>query len=308
MVNYQTKNFGRKDMENRADAEALRKLGMIEQRQEGLFALRVHGVAGDFTPEQLRKIADVAQKYGKGLIHLTGRQGAEIHSVPRMYLESATKEIESLGMASGASGPFVHVTASCPGNATCKRGVIETKEITRRLDEKYFRLDMPHRFRMSVTGCPNNCARATENEIGVMGAIEPRWQKSECYNCGACVYACPVGAITVTDGQYVVDRARCTNCGTCASSCPNAAWTAAKRGYVLWAGGMMGKVPRLATKLPVLFASKDALFDAINRVIEYYRAYGKRGERLGDMMERVGTESFLAQVMGDEGDPTISSG
>jgi anaerobic sulfite reductase subunit C len=294
--------------DNRIDPGALRKLGMIEQRQEGLFALRVHGVAGDFTPEQFRKIADVAQKFGKGQIHLTTRQGVEIHFVPQMYLDSAAKELELVGMVSGTSGSTVHSTGGCPGNATCKRGIIETKEIARRLDEKYFRLDMPHRLRMSVTGCPNNCAKATENDIGVMGATEPKWQKSECYNCGACVYACPVGAITVIDGQYMIDRAVCTNCGTCASSCPNAAWTAAKRGSVLWVGGMMGKAPRLAIKLPGLFTSKDALFGAIDRVIDYYRTYGRQGERLGDVAGRVGTEPFMAQVMGDGGDPTISSG
>jgi anaerobic sulfite reductase subunit C len=154
---------------------------------------------------------------------------------------------------------------------------------------------------MSVTGCPNNCVKATKNDIGVMGAIEPKWQKSECYNCGACVYACPVSAITVIEGQYVADRAVCTNCGTCASSCSNAAWTATKRGYLLWAGGMMGKVPRLATKLPALFTSKDALFGAIERIVEYYRTDGKQGERLGDMMERVGTESFMTRIIGGEG-------
>jgi anaerobic sulfite reductase subunit C len=287
--------------DNRVDPGALRKLGMIEQRQEGLFALRVHSVAGDFTPEQFRKIADMAQKFGKGQIHLTTRQGVEIHSVPQMYLDSAVKELESAGMVSGTSGFTVHSTGGCPGNATCKRGIIETKEIARRLDEKYFRLDMPHRLRMSVTGCPNNCVKATENDIGVMGAIEPKWQKSECYNCGACVYACPVSAITVMDGEYVIDRSLCANCGTCVSSCPNAAWTAARRGYVLWAGGMMGKVPRLAIKLPCLFASKDGLFEAIGRMVEYYRAHGKRGERLGDMMKRVGTEQFTEQIVATGG-------
>jgi anaerobic sulfite reductase subunit C len=288
--------------DNTVDPGDLRKLGMIEQRQEGLFALRLHAIAGDFSPEQIRKVADVAQKFGRGQIHLSTRQGMEIHFVPRMYLDSARKELEAAGIAAGASGPTVRIITGCPGNATCKRGMIETKEIARRLDETYFRQEVPHKFKISVTGCPNNCAKATENDVGVMGGIEPRWQKSECYNCSACVYACPVGAISVDDGEYMVDRAKCINCGTCSSSCPNAAWTAAKRGYMLWLGGTMGKFPRMATRIPGVIAlkEKETLFSLIDRAIGYYRTHGRERERFGHMLDRVGVTESIAKITGSE--------
>jgi anaerobic sulfite reductase subunit C len=285
--------------DNTADSGALRKMGMIEQRQEGLFVLHLYAVAGDFTPEQMRKIAGVAQKFGRGEIHLSTRQGVEIHSVQKMYLNSARKELESTGIVMGACGPTVRTIAACPGNATCKRGIIETKEVARRLDETYFRQEMPYKFKISVTGCPNNCANATENDVGIMGGVEPRWQKSECYDCGACVYACPVGAISVGDGEYVVDRAKCINCGTCAFNCPNAAWTAAKRGYMLWIGGAMGKWPRLATRIPGVIPSKEkeTLFSIIERIIVYYRANGQERERFGHMLDRIGVEAVIEEIM-----------
>jgi len=193
-------------------------VGMIEHRQEGLFALRLHVVAGDLSSSQLKKIAEVAERYGRGQIHLTTRQGVEIPFVQKMYLDSARAELESGGVAMGATGRRVRILSGCPGNTTCKRGIIDTKETARRLDEQYCGREMPHKFKIAVSGCRNNCAKVAENDIGIMGGVEPRWQKSECFNCGACVYACPVDAISAAEDAYVVDREKCINCGICMSA------------------------------------------------------------------------------------------
>ncbi len=279
-----------------AEPGRLSRMGMIEQRQEGLFALRLHTVAGDLSAEQIKRIAEVAQKYGRGQIHLSTRQDIELHFVEKMFIDSARKELEQAGIAMGATGPTVRTVAACPGNATCKRGMIETKEIARRLDDAYFGEEMPHKFKISVTGCPNNCAKATENDVGVMGGIEPRWQKSECFNCGACVYACPVGAITPVDGEYTTDREKCINCGTCVSGCPNAAWTSSRRGYMLWIGGTMGKWPRFATRLPGILG-KDDLLSLIDRAIGYYKANGRKNERFGHAIDRIGVDAVLEEIL-----------
>jgi anaerobic sulfite reductase subunit C len=279
-----------------ADPVRLSRMGIIEQRQEGLFAVRLHTVAGDLSAEQLKRIAEVAQKYGRGQIHLSTRQGIELHFVEKMFLESAKRELEAAGIDTGASGATVQIVTGCSGNGTCKRGMIETIEIAHRLDETYFRRGMSHRFRISVSGCQNDCATTALNDIGVMGGVEPRWQKSECFNCGACVYACPVGAIIPVDGEYTIDRRICINCGTCVSSCPNAAWTAGRRGYMLWIGGTGGKRPRLATRIPGVFG-KDDLFSMIARAIEYYRANGRDTEGFGQMIDRVGVETVVAEIL-----------
>jgi anaerobic sulfite reductase subunit C len=273
-----------------------KRMGVIEQRQEGLFVLRLHAVAGDFTANQIRKIADVAEKFGKGQIHLSTRQGIVIHHVQKIYVDAAIEQLESAGIGIGASGATVRIISACPGNATCKRGVIETKEIARLFDERFFGEEVPHRFKISVTGCLNNCAKVTGNDIGVMGGVEPRWQKSECFNCGACVCACPAGAIDVVDNNYVSDKHRCTNCGTCVISCPNAAWTTAKRGFKLWLGGTMGNKPRMATKVPGLIDSKDELLRMAEKAVKYYRAKGRKTERFGHTLDRIGVETALWEI------------
>lgn len=274
------------------------RIGVVEHRQEGLFALRLHAVAGDFTAPQMKKVAEVAEKFGRGQIHLTTRQGVEIPFIQKMYLDPARKELAAAGIAMGATGRRVRIIAACPGNAVCKRGLIDTREVARRLDERYFGQEMPHKFKMSVTGCRNNCAKATENDIGIMGGVEPRWQKSECFNCGACVYVCPVAAISVVEEDYRIDREKCVNCGACISSCPNAAWTAARRGYTVWVGGTMGTRPRMATKIPGIVAAKDDLFALIERIVGYYRANGRERERFGRTLDRIGVESALAEIAG----------
>jgi anaerobic sulfite reductase subunit C len=277
-------------------SEPVKKMGVIEQRQEGLFVLRLHAVGGDFTANQLRRIADVAQKYGRGQVHLTARQGVEINFVQKIYVDSAIEQLEDAGIAMGATGPTIRIISACPGNGTCKRGVIETKEVARLIDGQFFGKTLPHKFNISVTGCPNNCAKATENDIGVMGGVEPKWQKSECFNCGACVYACPAGAIEVIDDNYVVDKTKCTNCGTCILSCPNAAWTTAKRGYKVWIGGTMGNRPRLGNKIPGLVTSKDDLLALVDKVVNYYKSKGRKKERFGHMLDRIGVETALWDI------------
>ena len=60
------------------DLAALRKVGMIQQKQKDYFAMRLHVVGGDLTTAQMRKVAEVAERFGRGELHLSTRQGVEI--------------------------------------------------------------------------------------------------------------------------------------------------------------------------------------------------------------------------------------
>ena len=104
---------------------------------------------------------------------------------------------------------------ACPGNSTCKWGIIDTKDISKELDKRYFREDTPHKFKLSVTGCPHNCAKATENDIGIMGGILPCWKKEICINCDLCVNVCPTQAITKENDEYVLNEDKCIYCSIC---------------------------------------------------------------------------------------------
>jgi dissimilatory sulfite reductase (desulfoviridin) alpha/beta subunit len=279
------------------DLAALKKIGMIQQKQKEFFAMRLHAVGGDFTSEQMKKVAEVAERYGKGRLHLSTRQGIEIHFVHHSNLEPARKELESAGVTMGACGPRIRIVVACPGNQTCRWGIIDTKEISHDLDREYFRQETPHKFKLSVTGCPHNCAKATENDIGVMGGLLPGWDKSLCNDCGLCLSICPVNAIGKKDDEYVLDETKCINCSICTSSCPSGSWTATRQGYILWIGGTMGKIPRLASRLPGLIETKDRLYGIIDRAIAYYRNNGRKKERFGHMIDRIGPDKVKKEIL-----------
>ncbi len=319
------------------DSAAYKKVGMIQQRQKEYFAMRLRAIGGDLTAAQLRKIADVADRYGRSGVHLSTRQGVEIHYVHHTNLEQARQELASAGVGMGACGPRVRIVAACPGNATCRWGIIDTKAVARDLDQRYFGVDTPHKFKMAVTGCPHNCAKATENDIGVMGAILPRWNADACIDCRLCVNTCPTKAIIREDvarpswprgvegvppsnrgqdardtqgqdalatnprpgnaARYVLDEDKCINCSICTSSCPANSWTPAVTGYNLFIGGTMGKIPRLATLLKRLISNQEELYRLIETSLRYYQQHGRKKERFGHMIDRLGVEKVKEDIL-----------
>jgi dissimilatory sulfite reductase (desulfoviridin) alpha/beta subunit len=279
------------------DLAALKKTGMIQQKQKEYFALRLHAVGGDFTTPQIRGIAEIADKFGRGRIHLSTRQGIEIHFVHQSDLETAKNELEAVGVTMGACGPRVRIVVACPGALTCRWGSIDTKEIAGYLDATWFRQETPHKFKLAVTGCPHNCAKATENDIGIMGGIEPGWNESGCNDCGLCVNICPTVAIAREDAHYVLNPEKCINCSICTASCPSGSWSVVRKGYILWIGGTMGKIPRLASRLDGIIESEERLYELIGRAITCYRENGRKKERFGHMIDRIGLEKVKTEIL-----------
>ncbi|MCP4131559.1 MAG: 4Fe-4S dicluster domain-containing protein [bacterium] len=294
-------NNANQDTEHVFDIAEYKKVGFIQQKQKDYFAMRLHAVGGDFTAPQLMAIAEVAYTYGKGQVHLSTRQGVEIHYVHYSKLEAAQEKLAAVGITMGACGPRVRIVSACPGSSTCRWGTIDTKEMARYLDEKYFRSDTPHKFKMAVTGCPHNCAKASENDIGIMGGILPEWSSEDCIDCNLCVNACPTLAIhkeeNKKESQYLLDEEKCINCSICTKNCPTDAWKEGRAGYIIWIGGTMGKKPRIATRLTGVIEDKEEVYRLVDRTIEYYRAHGRKKERFGHTIERIGEEKVRKEIL-----------
>ncbi len=280
------------------DLAKMKKVGMIQQKQKTYFALRLRTSGGDFSTEQVRIIADVSDTYGDGNVHMTTRQGVEIHNVHHTNLETARKQLAEVGIRMGACGPRIRVVTACPGDVTCKWGSIETKELAKKLDEKYFGVDTPHKFKIAVTGCPHNCAKASENDVGIMGGILPKWNKNICIDCNLCVNICPAKAIYEKDGEYKFDEEKCIYCSVCTSTCPTDAWEIEKQGSTVWIGGTLGKFPRLATQLTDIIEDEEEVLEAIDKSIKYYQNNGRKKERFGHMIDKVGEEKVKKDILG----------
>ena len=283
--------------------DELKRVGIIAQNQKDTFLIRLRTVGGDLTADALDTITRVSQKYGRGEVHLTTRQAVEIPFVHVDDLEAAREELEGGGIVLGVCGPRGRGIVACPGTAVCTSAIMETKELAAELDSVYFRQPAPHKFKIGVSGCPNSCSKPIENDVGVMGGVLPAWDREACISCRLCVSICPVNAIEEKGSDFILDEKKCIYCGLCIKNCSTSAWTAKKTGYTLLLGGTLGKKPRLGTKAKALIETKEELLGHVERAFKFYLAHGKKKERFGHTLDRIGLDKAFAEIFAEQKGP-----
>ena len=98
----------------KVDYATLKKGGFMRQKQKNNFSLRLACVGGTLTAENLRKIAEVAEKFGDGYVHLTSRQGVEIPFIKLNDIDDVTADLATGGCKPGVCGPRVRTVTACP--------------------------------------------------------------------------------------------------------------------------------------------------------------------------------------------------
>lgn len=271
--------------------------GLMKQRDPDAVAARLRVVGGRLTAAQLEALADVCRRYGRGHVHLTVRQGVEVPHVPRTASGALEVELAAAGLALGACGPRVRTVPACPAE-NCSHGVVDSQALAQKIDARFFgRGDLPHKFKIAVSGCPNSCVKPQENDVGVGGAATQAFHEETCTACGLCVDACPVpGVLEIVDDALVCHGAACIHCGDCVAACPTGAWEDTGPGFAIFVGGRMGRRPRLGDRLPVVLRDVDAVVAVIERTLAWYAREGRPRERFGDTIDRVGLETFRAAV------------
>ncbi len=149
-------------------ADDLLEKGAILQRDRELYAVAPHipgGIITDFN--LLRKLADVAEKYGAKAIKLTS---AERFAVVGVRAEDLDRLWQDLGLSPGAAiGLCVRSIKICPGTTFCRIGMQDAVGVGLKLDEKYHGHELPYKFKMGVSGCPNNCSESSIKDVGLVG-------------------------------------------------------------------------------------------------------------------------------------------
>ena len=141
--------------------------GAIIQRDKETFAIAPHIAGGIASPDLLRKIADVSEKYGAAAIKITSAQRMSIVGLKEADLDNAWDE---LGMKPGAAiGLCVRSVKICPGTTFCKRGQQDSVGLGLKLDEIYHGMELPSKLKIGVSGCMNSCAENAIKDIGIMG-------------------------------------------------------------------------------------------------------------------------------------------
>ncbi|MCG8634799.1 MAG: NAD(P)/FAD-dependent oxidoreductase [Desulfobacterales bacterium] len=144
--------------------------GAIPQNDNETYAIAPHIPCGVVTPELLRKIADVSEKYDAKAIKLTGATRMAIVGLKEEDIDSAW---EDLKLDKGAAvGLCVRSVRTCPGTTFCKLGKQDALGIGMKLDERYHALELPGKFKMAVSGCKLSCSESWVRDIGLIGFPE----------------------------------------------------------------------------------------------------------------------------------------
>jgi len=206
--------------------------GAILQRDKKTYAIAPHIPCGVVTPELLRRVADVAEKYEVDLIKVTGATRFALVGLREQDIDAAW---DDLGLDQGAAvGLCVRSIRTCPGIDYCRLAVQDALNLGLKLDDIYHGMQLPNKMKMAVSGCNLNCSESVVRDIGLVGKND---------------------------------------------------------GWTLLIGGNVGPKPRLAAELTAGLDDETTL-SLIARVVDYYRENGKKGERLGKMVARVGLDPF----------------
>jgi NAD(P)H-dependent nitrite reductase large subunit len=142
-------------------------------QKDGTFSVvpRIRG--GVTSPDELRRIADVADRYKVPMVKITGSQRIDLLGVKKEDLPAVWAD---LGMPSGqAYTKGVRMVKTCVGTEFCRFGTQDSTSAGIEMERRFENLFTPHKVKMATVGCPRNCAEATVKDIGLVG-VEGGWQ------------------------------------------------------------------------------------------------------------------------------------
>lgn len=278
------------------EIKRVKGLGCLQDKRfEDVFNVRVITRNGKITAKEQQKIAEAAEKFGSGEVTMTTRLTLEIQGVPYDNIEPVMEFLKEAGLETGGTGSKVRPVVSCKGT-TCQYGLIDTFALSERLHDLYYTgyhgVSLPHKFKIAVGGCPNNCVKPNLNDLGIIGQRVPEIDRSKCRGCKKCQVemSCPIHVAKMQDDKITIDPKACNHCGRCIAKCPFGAVNESAVGYRVYIGGRWGKQVAEGRMLDRLFTSEDEVVELTERVILFFRDEGLSGERLADTIARLGFE------------------
>ena len=287
------------------DIKRVKAWGFLHNKGTDCFNARIITRNGKITAEQNQCITEAAQRFGSGEIAMTSRLTVEIQGVPYDQIDNLRAFVQENGLQTGGTGSKVRPVVSCKGT-TCQYGLADTFALSEKIHERFFEgyadVKLPHKFKIAVGGCPNNCVKPNLNDLGIVGQRIPGFQPELCRGCKVCQVEknCPVKAAKLVDGMLQIDKELCNNCGRCISTCPFQAMPDGQYGYRVYIGGRWGKKFAHGRPLDPVFTSEEEVMQIVEKAILLFREQGQTGERFSDTIERLGFENVQKQLLGNE--------
>ena len=143
-------------------------------QKDGTFTVIPQMPGGVTSPAQLRRIADVAEKYRVPLVKLTGGQRIDLVGVSKEQLPDIWRDLD---MPSGfAYGKRYRTCKSCIGTDYCRFGLGDSIALAQKVERRFQGLDAPGKLKLATAGCPRNCSEALVKDVGAVAVEGGRWE------------------------------------------------------------------------------------------------------------------------------------
>lgn len=261
------------------------------EKQPDRTILKIRATCGEVTSKQVRKLADIAGRYGYGFVHFAVWGAPEIPGIGREHLPGVLKELREVDLTILDKG--INNLQTCYGSY-CSESLADTQSLLRRIEKKVAEMGLTNmNIRVSAAGCPNSCGIAHLADIGFHGVAEPQIDAGRCDGCGLCLSVCKRKAIEIKDGLAVIERDNCRNCGQCQAVCPYDAIVEKRRGFAVLVGGKEGAADTRLGQTIAEFLSED---EALRLAEGCLRIIKDRNASLADIIDATGLEQFKSML------------
>ena len=142
-------------------------------QKDGTFSVIPRMWGGETTPAELRRIANVAEKYEIRTVKVTGGQRIDLLGAKKEDLPAIWRDLD---MPSGhAYAKALRTVKTCVGSEWCRFGTQDSTDMGKRLERALWRMYAPHKVKLAVSGCPRNCAESGIKDVGVIG-VDSGWE------------------------------------------------------------------------------------------------------------------------------------
>ena len=159
------------------EIKRVKALGCLrDKRYPDVLNVRVITRNGKITAAEHRTIAEASERFGSGAVTMTTRLTLEIQGVKHENIQPLIDFLGEHGLSTGGTGSLVRPVVSCKGT-TCQYGLADTYGLSEKLHERFYvgyhNVTLPHKFKIAVGGCPNNCVKPDLNDLGIVGRAFP---------------------------------------------------------------------------------------------------------------------------------------
>ncbi len=172
-INYYLISTWPKEAKDDPQSRFINERSHANIQKDGTYSVIPRMWGGHTTPDELRRIADAADKYDIPTVKVTGGQRIDLLGVKKEDLANVWKDI---GMPSGfAYAKSLRTVKTCVGSEWCRFGTQDSTQMGKDLERALWAMYSPHKVKLAVSGCPRNCAEAGIKDVGVIG-VDSGWE------------------------------------------------------------------------------------------------------------------------------------